>query len=325
VTARRRDAAAVGLGRRAARRAAAINQASLGRLAVLLTLALAGCGGGTPPQLTLGQPVLDGTGGTQSARIEMRNDGGRALALHGARLDCGCRLLAPLPEQLAPGEGATLALRCRSEQGARARTVAVLSSDPARPEAVADIAWPAGGTAAGPGLYFGYVALGASAVRDIVLRAGESETAAVASDPALGFEPRPPRADGAHVLRVRFTPRTAGPVHATLTLGGAGREASGVGYRNLIALPAEIHVPSETTGGAPPAIALKAVGTAAVAITAVETPEGLSGEVQPPGPVRELRVVLRAHGPRRGAGSVVLRTNDPDEPVITIPVRDGDA
>lgn len=300
-----------------------------GRLAVVLSaLALvAGCGGGPPPHLTLGEPVLDATGGQQTARLELRNDGGRALALRGARLDCGCRLLAPLPEQLAPGEGATLALRCRAERdaGTRARTVAVLSNDPGRPEAVADIAWPASGAAEGPGLYFGYVALGASAVRDLVLRAGESEAAAVGSDPALGFEPRPPRADGAHVLRVRFTPRAAGPVHATLTLGGGTREASGVGYRNLIALPAEIHVPSETTGGTPPAIALKALGATPVAITAVETPEGLSGEVQPPGSARELRVVLRARGPRRGGGAIVLRTSDPDEPVITIPVRDGDA
>lgn len=300
-----------------------------GRLAVvLLAPALAaGCEGGAPPHLTLGQPVLDGAGGTQRARVELRNDGGRALALHGARLDCGCRLLAPLPEQLAPGESATLAVRCRAERdaGARARTIAVVSNDPARPEAVAEVAWPPGGIVEGPGLYFGYVALGVSAVRDLVLRADESETAPVSSDPALTFEQRPPRADGAHVLRVRFTPRAAGPLHATLTLGGATRDASGVAYRNLIALPAEIHVPSETTGGAAPTIALKSVGATPVAITAVETPEGLSGEVQPPGAAHELRLVLRAHGPRRSGGAVVLRTSDPDEPVVTIPVRDGDA
>ncbi|HEY2385690.1 MAG TPA: hypothetical protein VGK30_01910, partial [Candidatus Binatia bacterium] len=130
---------------------------------------------------------------------------------------------------------------------------------------------------------------------------------------------------GARVLRVRFAPRAAGALHATLTLRGGTRAASAVGYRNLIALPAEIHVPSETTGGAPPVIALKAVGPAPVAITAIETPEGLSAEVQPPGAARELRVVLRAHGPRRGGGAVVLRTSDPDEPVVTIPLRDGDA
>ncbi|HEY2387747.1 MAG TPA: DUF1573 domain-containing protein, partial [Candidatus Binatia bacterium] len=132
-----------------------------GRLAVLTALAVAAaCGSGVPPHLTLGRPVLDpAAGGKQSAHIELRNDGGRALALHGARLDCGCRLLAPLPEQLAPGERATLAVRCRAghDTGVRTRTVAVVSNDPALPEAVAEIAWPGGGATEAPGVYFGYV------------------------------------------------------------------------------------------------------------------------------------------------------------------------
>jgi len=320
VTALRRDAAA-GDSRRRGRRPAA---------AVVLALVL-GCGSGPPPRLTLGQPIVDAAdaSGRHVARLELRNDGGRALALHGVRLDCGCRLQAPLPELLAPGEHATLAVRCRADADAalRPRAITVLSSDPERPEAVAAMTLPGGGAPA-VGVYFGYVALGASAVHDLALRAGASDAPPTSSDAALSVEPRPPRADGARVVRLRFAPRQAGPFHGTLALGGAGGalEVSGVGYRDLIALPAEVHVPSETTRGAPPAIALKATGAAPVAITAVEAPEGLTADVQPTGIGREFRVLLRARAGRRPtSGAIVVRTTDPDEPVITIPVHNGDA
>jgi hypothetical protein len=185
-----------------------------------------------------------------------------------------------------------------------------------------------GGAPPPASVYLGYVALGASAVHDVALRAGASDAPPTSSDPALSVEQRPPRADGARVVRLRFAPREAGPFHGTLALGSAGGalEVSGVGYRDLIALPAEVHVPSETTGGAPPAIALKAAGAAPIAITAVEAPEGLTADVQPRGIGREFRVLLHAHAGRRPtSGAIVLRTTDPDEPVITIPVRDGDA
>ncbi len=301
-----------------------------GRPVAFLSLVLAaGCGGGAPPRLVVGQPVVDAAAdasGRRSVRIELRNDGGGDLLLHGARLDCGCRLLAPLPDVLAPGERVPLAVRCRAAvAGARTRTLAVLSNDPERPEALSEITVPAGDMPQREPVYFGYVALGRSVARDVALRADEGDaTAAAGADPALAVEERPPHPDGTRALRLRFTPRATGPFHGTLMLGRTALRVSGVGYRDVIALPAEVGV-GETTAGAPPTIAIKAVGGAPITITGVETPEGLSGDVQTISPGRDFRLVLRTRNAKRApGGTIVLRTNDPDEPVVTIPLRDGD-
>lgn len=309
------------------------------RRAALLPLALAAaCGRGAPARLQIGQVTTDAAPAAAStlvARVEIRNDGGRELLLHGARLDCGCRLAAPLPGSLASGEQATLAVRCRaaSEPSARPREISLLSSDPEHPEVAVQIVLPQGSPVGiePAALYFGYVAIGASAVGELSLRSDENVAAPAlpdGTDPAFTIEQRPPRADGRRVVRVRFTPRVSGPFHAALALGGATDTlpVSGVGYRGLIALPAEVSVPSETTGGAPPAIAVKAVGPAPVTITAVETPAGLVGELQTTTPGREYRLLLRARGGRVAlGGGILLHTSDPDEPVLTIPLRDGSA
>ena len=101
---------------------------------------------------------------------------------------------------------------------------------------------------------------------------------------------------------------------------------SGVGYRAVLAFPAELALPSEVSAGTPPAIALKNVGATPLEITAVDLPPGLVGELQATSPGREFRLVVRAHG-RLGAGESAIRlhTNDVEEPVVTIPVRDGGA
>src|ERR1700676_3640157 len=98
---------------------------------LLLALAAA-CDRGAPARVQIGQVTTDavpGAGPALVARAEIRNDGGRELLLRGARLDCGCRLAAPLPETLASAERATLAVRCRaaSERSARPREIALLS------------------------------------------------------------------------------------------------------------------------------------------------------------------------------------------------------
>jgi hypothetical protein len=108
----------------------------------------------------------------------------------------------------------------------------------------------------------------------------------------------------------------AGPTALTAIAGG-------VGYRDLIALPAEVSVPSEITGSAPPAIAVKAVGPTAVTITSVETPAGLAADLQTTTPGREFRLLLHPRGGRASTGgAILLHTSDPDEPLLTIPVRD---
>jgi hypothetical protein len=302
--------------------------------AVLLTLAVA-CGAGSPARLELGAVATEaGASRTVIARVEMRNAGARELLLHGVRLDCGCRLDAALPDALAGGERATLVVRCRSggDATARPREIRLSSSDRERPEVVVGVPLPESGRvlAEPPALYFGYVPVGASAARDLALPAdgaGAADAPPIARAPELQIEPRPSRADGRRVVRVRFAPRAAGPFRGTLALG---REVdavpvSGIGYRSVLAFPAEVTLPSEVTAGAPPPVTLKNVGAAPFEITAVEVPPGLAADLLTTAPGREFRLVLRAHGRLAAEGGAIrLHTSDPDEPLVTIPVRDGD-
>lgn len=306
---------------------------------VAMTLAIAAaCGRGAPARLEIGDVVTEPAAGASRAvlvRLELRNGGGRELLLHGVRADCGCHPTSPLPEVLAGGERATLVLRCRSEaRAARPREIRISSSDAARAEALVRFTIPQGSgvEVEPPALYFGYVAVGASAVRELALPppvdAAAADIAPVAHDPELQVEQRPPRADGRRVVRVRFTPRAPGLFRGALELAGRpdAVAVSGVGYRAVLAFPAELALPSEVSAGTPPAIALKNVGATPLEITAVDLPPGLVGELQATSPGREFRLVVRAHG-RLGAGESAIRlhTNDVEEPVVTIPVRDGGA
>ncbi len=173
-------------------------------------------------------------------------------------------------------------------------------------------------------LYFGYVPVGGSATREIALAADATTAGApIAREAELQVETRPPHADGRHVIRVRFTPHAAGPFHGTLTLDGRPAIAvSGVGYRGVLAFPAELTLPSEVSPGAPPAIALKYVGPAALEIGAIETPPGVTAELQTTTPGREFRLVVRAHGPLAPDAALRLRTSDAEEPLVTIRLRD---
>jgi hypothetical protein len=244
-----------------------------------------------------------------------------------------------LPDALAAGERATLVLLCANaaDATARPREIGLSSSDPVRGEVVVRFAIPQPiRVAVEPAaLYFGYVSIGSSAVRELTLPA-RSETedtegadlSPVARDPELQIEQRPPRADGRQVVRIRFAPRAPGPFRGALDLGGRADTVpvSGVGYRNVLAFPAELALPSEVTAGAPPAIALKNVGAAPLEISAVDVPPDFAAEVQTTTPGREFRLVVRVHGrPAAEHAAIRLHTSDAEEPVVTIPVRDGSA
>lgn len=301
-----------------------------GRRAAAVLLLVAACGAPPPARLEIGSVTVDPPGRDSAAvaRVELRNGGGRDLLLHAARLACGCRLAAALPDVLAPGATTALVVRCRGEARAPERDVRLLSSDPDRPDVAVSLGRPALAVPAvePPSLYFGYVAVGRSATRDVTLPPGPEGEPRVAADPPLAVEQRPPRADGAHVVRVRFSPVTAGVFRGALALGERGEvvPVSGVGHGNLLPFPAEVTVPSEVTANGAPAIVLKAVGAEPLEIAALELPDGLTGEVQTTIPGREFRITLRARGGRVTAPAAIrVRTTAPDEPVVTIPVRDG--
>jgi hypothetical protein len=298
------------------------------------------CGTGAPPHLAVtalpAQPApaarpADRTpssaepGATLLARYELANGGGRPLVLHGLVLDCGCTLVSALPDALAPGERATIALRCRapSAGGAATRTSRLVTNDPAAPEAPLGVAFAAAAPAAAEpaALYFGYVPVGGAAIRDLA-----TTTAPSAHDPALTVEARSPGADGRTTYRVRFAPTVAGPFRGALSAGARTVPVSGVGYARVLAFPAEVELPNPATSGAPPVITLTNVGAEPLAIARVELPPGLVGEVVPAGAGREFRLALRVRAPLPAGGGVIrIYTSDAAAPVLEIPVRAAEA
>jgi len=300
-------------------------------IAAVVVIVAASCDGGAPPQLELGTVAVEEAAGPsrgELARVEVTNVGGRALLLDGVRADCGCRLVSTLPEMLASGERVAIVVRCGRAAGRpAAHEIRIASNDPQRAEAIARFSAPREEhVGVEPrALYFGYVPVGGSATRELTLAADAARDggAPVANDAELQVETRPPRADGRRVVRARFTPHAPGPFHGTLALGGrAPLAVSGVGYRSVLAFPAELTLPSDISPSAPPAIALKHVGSAALEIGGIETPPGVTADLQTTTPGRDFRLVVRAHARLPAGAAIRLHTSDADEPLVTIPLRE---
>jgi hypothetical protein len=327
----------------------------------LLSAALAlltACGGGAPPRLE-----LTGTGGGErggetapavaapnvvraalaggevaTITYELRNSGGRALLLHGVTTDCGCDLVAPPPDAIAPRARTRLAVACRAPLGSgRAwRTTRLFSNDPRRPELslLVELA-TTGSEAQPPGLYFGYVAVGRSAVQRLALpipagrTGGRAEPPPVprAGDPAVTVEPGVDEG-GRRVHLVRFTPRAPGPFHAALDLGPGAPAVplSGVGFGDVVVVPAELTLPPASDSAVSATVVLTNLGDAPLVVTGIDFPTGLSGELQTTVPGRELHLVVRARGGRGPIDAPIrLRTGSPDEPALIVPVKRAEA
>ena len=291
-------------------------------------------------------------GATVHARYAIRNGGGRELLLYGLVSDCACRVAGRLPDALAGGEEATIAILCRAPWAAGEARCAprLLSNDPARPDETLRIVLHVEGGAEPGALYFGYVPVGGAAIREVVVprpAAGSGAAARpAASDPAISIEPRPPRADGRSLYRVRFAPRAAGVLRTFVDLGGGAAPVpvSGVGFADVLAFPAEVRLSAlpGAAGSALPAIDVKNVGAAPLEVARIEYPAGLSGEVQVLVPGRDLRITLRRRSapapgtPRAAPGTPPAAPGTPPaaegtpairilagaslEPVVTIPV-----
>lgn len=335
--------------------------------AVLTGVWVAGCAGGGPPRIEVtggvaggesapaasqageggAPPAIVSPGDLVTAHYRIRNTGGRDLLLHGVALACGCRLASSLPDALAPGEDAPVTVRCRAPRtrGDAAREIRLFSSDPARPEKRlrVPVRVAAASAAEPPALYFGYVAVGGSAERELVVPALDEANHApasaelpaagaaaaalpVAGDPALTVEPRPPRADGRRVYLIRFAPRAPGVVRTTVTLApGDEVPVIGVGFGTLVAFPAEAMPASATPAGGASVITLKAVSEDPLEITRVELPPGLAGDLVATTPGREWRLALRARGPQASeAPPIRIHTSAAADPVLEIPVRPAD-
>lgn len=298
------------------------------RQAVLvLLLVLAGaCGGDATPHLKAtalpaGAPVA----GATELRVQLRNIGGRTLALDGVGRVCGCAATNGLPAVLAPGASAMLDLRCLAPRTTTAATreIVLRTSDPHAPSTV--LFEPVPGMGPGPApaaVYFGYVAVGGFAVRDVVLPTAVAvDSLPPPGDGALTIEPMPTRADGARGVRVRFAPTRAGVVRATLDLGpGAGPlPVVAVGYAGVMAMPSEVRLPAAGNGSLP-AITLVGAGAKPLAIGRVEYPAGVQGDLRTVVQGKQARIVLRTRGPAAPSGTIRVFGADGATPLIAIPV-----
>jgi hypothetical protein len=299
-------------------------RAELG-IAIVLALLAGACGRSDPPHLAVSAlPVRTVTDAIE-ARFQLRNAGGLPLALDGVVPACGCVPTAGFAATLAAGDSTILAVHCRAPSGTGpvVRELRLRSSDPGSPETPLRVTLVA--TEAGPSpaaLYLGYVAVGQSAVGDVVLPLAVGERAwSPRSD--LSVEPLPVRADGALGVRVRFSPRTPGVVRATLDLGPAGGRlpVSAVAYDRVMAFPAEIRSPRPTGARGLPPLTLVAAGDAPLAIGHIDYPAGMSGEVRTLVPGRQLRLVLRGRSTAHQPDAAIRVYGDGGgEPILTIPV-----
>ena len=296
------------------------------RRAALVVLALAAaCGGGAPPRLEVGaSTVAPDDRHVVAVRVDLRNAGDRALLLDGVVPACGCTTVAPLPNELAPAATTSLALACRAPRAAGrvVRATRVRSSDPASPDTAVPVALDGVATAADPpALYFGYVAVGDSVTRDVVLASAVAPAVLPPAPAGFAIEPLPPRADGATGLRMRFTPSAPGVTRARLDFGPNGTlAATGVGYRDVLAFPAELVLPAATGARSLGGVTLMGLGVDPLEITRVEYPPGLAGELRTVVPGRQFRLVLRTRGGDAG-GAIRLHTDSSDEPTVTIPIH----
>jgi hypothetical protein len=305
------------------------------RLALGVLTLLAACGGEAPrlEVTTLAvEPAADRHAGVPllDATYQLRNVGGRSLLLDGVVPPCGCTTVSGLPSALAPDTVTTLALSCRPPRasGRVVRDLHLRSSDPASPDLTVPLTLAGVAAAADPAaLYLGYVPVGGSATRDVVLASAVAPESLPPPPAGFALEAMPPRADAAAVLRIRFAPIVPGVVRASLDLGPGGTiAAAGVGYGDVVAFPAELVLPASTGATALAGVTVMGLGVDALQITRVEYPPGLAGELRTVVPGRQFRLVVRSRDVSGGGaddGSVAairIRTDSSAEPVVTIPI-----
>lgn len=297
---------------------------ALGGLALL-----AACGGGTPARLEVTPSTVAAERSSNAsieARYQLRNGGDRPLLLDGVVPACGCRATARLPPALAPGATTSLVLGCRPSPADRrvVRDVHLRTSDPASPDVTVPLALQGVPAAAEPAaVYLGYVPLGGSATRDVVVKSAVAPAALSSPPPGFTIEALPARGDAPPGVRIRFAPSGPGVTRAVLDLGPAGTvTAVGIGYREVLAFPAELDLPAATGAVGLGGVTVMGLGADPLEITRVEYPPGLSGELRTVVPGRQFRLLLRSRGLAGGTASAAIRlhTDSSEEPVVIIPI-----
>jgi hypothetical protein len=125
---------------------------------------------------------------------------------------------------------------------------------------------------------------------------------------------------------VRFTPRAAGVVRATIDLGPGADPlpVTAVAYDGVVAFPPEVRVPRTTGAPGLPSIMLIARDGAPLAIGDVDYPDGISGELRTIVPGKQFRLLLRGRVPPGAPDAAIRVRRDPaSEPLVVIPVVDG--
>jgi hypothetical protein len=292
-------------------------------LAVAVAAASAACGSGEPARLAVRDLPAETSGVTTRATFELRNDGGRPLVLDRVVPACGCGPVSRLPAELRPGVAAQLEIECvgSSVAGDDVRELALRTSDPRSPETLLRVRLGRAAHGLAP-VYLGYVAVGETLVRDVAVPSLAADVAPRSSGD-VDVETASGAPDAARAVRVRFRPRTAGVVRATVDLGAAGLlTVTAVGYDGVMAFPAEVRSPRPSGAAGLPPVTLVAAGASPFTVGHVEYPPGMSGEIRPVVPGRQYRLALALRGALAGGAAIRVHGERPEDPVLVIPVVD---
>jgi hypothetical protein len=280
------------------------------------------------------------------ARFPIRNEG--AAPLHIAQVEAGCGCLTPeYPTQLAPGASGEIRVRFQPQplwSGEMRKEVTVRSDAVGQPEATLTLTvdiQPLIGIEPAPPVVLEYLP-GQTFERDLKLtpRSGRPTEirAPQVNSPFVRAALRPPRpGDPAHAYSLHLSvkpPATGGDFRTTITLSTTEPrtprlpiEVVGMAQTGVVVSPPEVAIPTMTLGEVGRNLTSLQVftRTGKFRLLGVETGlPGLQATVNERAPDVQYEVALTYTGgwkPGTVTTAVRIRTDRPDQPVVTVPFR----
>jgi len=310
-------------------------------------VALAGCGPEDgapqrPPKLAFASSAQElGTveqGEPLQHRFDFRNDGGSALLIDNVKTSCDCVAVVAQQSTVAPGAAGSVAVRCDTDQshGRVQRSVTVYSNDPAQPVLTLTLGGEVAVDAVAdpPSLYLGHLRRGERSENESRLFARAPEALRMERDGSAVLDASLQPADGG-AARLVVAVKPAAPLgrfsesvriatssrkHPTLKV-----EVVGFVDGDLVVSPRALSFGHVTAGDAVARTLLvenRGQAPAHVIGVSVAGPSARAEvETIEDGRRYEVRVVLNTSlPPGRLGGRIEIRTDHPEQPLLSVPV-----
>ncbi|MGH7906312.1 MAG: DUF1573 domain-containing protein [Candidatus Binataceae bacterium] len=297
---------------------------------------------GPQPKLVIAHPVYNFGGVLNGPPVghtfTIRNAGDAELIIGQVIASCGCTAAKPTRTHIPPGQTSQIAVEINTKvlSGQSEHTVMLLTNDPQNPKAVlklvGDVKLQV--TATPPDLDFGKIAHGAGATRNLVLTAlnqkGFEAGAIKNSNPNIKIQQaQAARGEKGVTLKVALLKTMpVGPFVDTINIS---TNRAPVAVSVFGSVTGEINVdPPQVSFGLVPhrqsamrIVRLVNSGKRDVKLIGISTSnDSVIVKVQPIAPGRQYKITLRLRentpdGQVRG--QLVLKTDDPEQPTVTIP------